>query len=81
MSSVFTFLFSDDSEEAALEGVESLAIEEESKPMSETSSDEELKVLESQRAKRNQKKIIAKLNSNYAEQTVHIGLRTLFTAV
>ena len=36
-------------------------------------SDEELRVLEEQRWRRNQKKLQAKINSNIAEQTVPIG--------
>lgn len=63
----------DDSASPAKE-MQELTIGEEPQPSQEvSSSDDELKVLESQRAKRNQKKLIAKINSNVIEQAPQIG--------
>ncbi len=54
--------------------MQALAVNDEQNLSSEvSSSDEELKILEEQRAKRNQKKLIAKIKSNIAEQPFQIG--------
>lgn len=55
--------------------MQALALNDEQNQSSEvSSSDEELKILEEQRAKRNQKKLIAKIKSNIVEQPFHIGI-------
>lgn len=46
--------------------------------LGEETSDDELKVLELQRAKRMKKKIVAKINSNIAVQPVEISNFVLF---
>jgi hypothetical protein len=60
-------------EEVAVEDLTKVISATQNLQLGEETSDDELKVLELQRAKRMKKKIVAKINSNIAVQPVEIS--------